>query len=193
MTIKNKEFHEATARFFEKPTREGLRELLRTNVGELDHCDFKAEWPVLSKMARLVLGLANSGGGCVVLGVDDSMQPKGLGSLMDKADVEKGIGKFIPTGVKYLVLDFQYDASEYISIVGKKFQVVLVEDNPSHLPFVCLADGDGARENAIYVRRGTNTIEANHDELQHLINRRIETGYSSSRELALQEHLELKW
>lgn len=190
----NKILHENFARFFEKPTREGLRELLRTNVGETDQCDFKHDWPLLSKMARHILGFANSGGGVIVLGVaqkdDNSLQTTGLNSLLDKAQVEDGIRKFIPNGMRYEVLDFSYEASEYHAIIGKKFQVVLVEDNPTHLPFVCPSDGGNIRMNAIYVRRGTETVEASHDELQQLINRRIETGYSSSRELSLQEHLE---
>jgi predicted HTH transcriptional regulator len=191
LKLNSKEIHENFARFFEKPTREGLREFLQTNIGELDHCDFKKDWPSFPKVAKLILGLANSGGGCIILGVDDaSLQPTGLGSAADKAEVEKGIRKFISNDISYLVLDFSYDTSEYQTIVGKKFQVVLVEDNPSHLPFICLAEGEDIRVNAIYVRRGTSTVEANHEELQKIINRRIETGYSSSRELALKEHIE---
>ena len=41
----------------------------------------------------------------------------------------------------------------------------------------------------MYIRRGTSTEEANNDELQKIINVRIETGYSTRREMNLQAHL----
>ena len=41
-----------------------------------------------------------------------------------------------------------------------------------------------------YVRREGQTEEATHDELQRIINKRIEAGYSSSSELSLKQHLE---
>lgn len=194
MAIKDKQFHESIAIFFEQPTREGLRDLLRNSFGELDHCDFKAEWPRDPKVAKHILGFANSGGGVVVVGVkqneDGALTPVGLSELKDKADIDKGVKGCIPTSVRYIVLDFAYQESEYKSLVGKKFQVLIVEDDPSHIPYVCKADSDGTRTAAVYVRKGTETVEANYEQLQELINRRMETGYTSTKELALQEHLE---
>jgi len=61
---------EAFARFFEAPTREGLRALLQENFGEANEIDFKRELPEGSKLARHVLGLANFGEGCIVVGVE---------------------------------------------------------------------------------------------------------------------------
>ncbi len=197
MTPTSKSWQEDFARFFESPSREGLRDLLRDHVGELDNYDFKKEWPAFPKLARHILGFANSGGGCLFSGVeeldDGSFDPVGLDSLVDKADVHRGIEKFIPTQLEYEILDFAYEASEYPKIVGKKFQILLVEDSPQYIPFVALEHGDGIRKNAIYVRHGTCTEEANYEELQEVINRRIETGYSSREELGLDRHLgELK-
>jgi len=84
-------------------------------------------------------------------------------------------------------------SSEYPKLVSKKFQVLLVEDSPQYIPFVASGDGDGIRKNAIYTRHGTSTEEAKYEELQEIINRRIETGYSSREELGLDKHLgELK-
>jgi hypothetical protein len=61
VTGRGRAFREAFARFFEEPTREGLRELLRENFGEANELDFKREWPESSKLAKHVLGLANFG------------------------------------------------------------------------------------------------------------------------------------
>jgi len=88
------------------------------------------------------------------------------------------------------VLDFSFDASEYPKLIGKKFQVLFVEYNPSHLPFVSLRAGSSIRSAAVYIRREGATEEANHDELQRLLNARIETGYSTTKEIDLKEHLE---
>jgi hypothetical protein len=101
-----KQFSEAMACFFESPTRETLRELLRTHLGEFDECDFKAEWPPqLSNIARHILGIANSGGGVIVVGMaektdDKSLQPVGLTTVLDKAEFHKGVEKYLPDGLR---------------------------------------------------------------------------------------------
>jgi predicted HTH transcriptional regulator len=190
-----KAFQESFARFFEEPTREGLRNIIELNIGEQDNLDFKSEWPAYSKMAKHILAFSNSGGGCIIIGVqqnkDGTLESRGLDSLKDKAEIEKGVNVYIPNELKYEILDFSYSSSEYEKIIGKKFQVILVESNPEHIPFISKAnnDGQGIRQNAIYIRRGTSSEEATYEELQKVINKRIETGYSTSSELKLEEHL----
>jgi len=120
---------------------------------------------------------------------DKTFDPVGIEEVLDKADIEKGVQKFLPPQLKYEVLDFSYDYSEYPRIRDRKFQALLAEDSPEHIPFIAKADGDGIRKNAIYVRRGTSTKEANYEELQQILNRRLETGYSSRGELDLSKHL----
>lgn len=90
------------------------------------------------------------------------------------------------------ILDFSYDASEYPKLVGKKYQVVLVEDNPEHIPFVSMKDGTGIQKNIIYVRHnsGPESEPASYDELQRIFDRRLETGFSSGKEIDFRVHLE---
>lgn len=193
---KKKSFHEDFARFYEEPTRDQLAELLRTHCGELEHSDFKEAWPVWPKLSRHILGLANSGGGGLIIGVaeqpDKTLRPAGLDTLTDKAVVINGIKKHLPEPLINAIdiLDFAYDRAEYGDLVGKKFQALIVDADARHLPFVALADGEGIRSNAVYVRRGAATEEASHDELQRVINRRVETGYSSRAEIDLATHLQ---
>jgi hypothetical protein len=143
-----------------------------------------------------VLGLANYGGGCIVAGVkqrdDGALDPVGLASLSDKTKVSSALDNFLPDTLLRLIeiLDFSYKASEYPTLKDKSFQVLVVEDDPSHLPFVAVRDGTSVRNNAIYTRRGASTVAANHEELQRIVSRRLETGYSSRRELDLRTHLE---
>ncbi len=193
MSTPKKRYKEDFAKFFESPSREGLRDLLQGQLGELDAVDFKQLWPAASKIARHVLGLANTRGGCLIVGIaendDKTFEPVGVISFWDKADIQKSLKKYLPVQLRYDVLDFSYEDSEYPKLIGKKFQVLLVEDTPEYIPFTARCDGDGIRENAIYVRRSTNTEEANYEELQEIINRRIETGYSSRGEFDLNKHL----
>jgi predicted HTH transcriptional regulator len=195
MGSKRPSYHEDFASFFEQPSRDRLRNLLRSHVGELNECDFKQAWPDHSEMARHVLAISNSGGGVLVVGVaenaDGTYDPKGIDVPVDKADITKGLEKYLPSPLhsNYDVLSFTYKDSEYHALVGKSFQVVYIQDDPTHIPFVSLASGKQIERAVIYVRRGTNSVAANHEELQRLLNRRIQTEYSSSDEMELDAHL----
>jgi predicted HTH transcriptional regulator len=186
--------HEAFAQFFEKPTRDRLRELIKQSIGETDYLDFKAEWPDLVKVSKHILALANSGGGALVLGLNQTdegnIETIGLTAFTDKVDVAKTTRKYVPTNVQYEVFDFSYTDSEYPPLKGKMFQVVLVEYSEKFLPLLSLKDGNGIKANVAYVREGTESTEANHEQLEHLINLRIESGYSSTHTLDLREHLD---
>lgn len=186
-----KAFHEGFARFFEAPSREALRDLLKHSVGETDQIDFKAELPEKAKLAKHLLAFANSGGGALIIGVTDgeAMEPVGVTQLTDKADIQKMVSPYLPSTLQYEVFDFSFTESEYPSIKGKTFQAILVESNEKDLPYICKRNGDYIRENVLYVRKGTNSTEANHDDLQRVINKRLDTGYSSTRTLSLEEHL----
>lgn len=190
---KPKGHHEAFANFFENPTREGLRVVLKENVGELKQLDFKENWPESSSLAKHILGMANSGGGCIVAGVqDESLEPTGLTQLEDKTIIFNGVKNYVPPQLldHIEVVTFTYSAAEYPQIAGKSFQVLFVDYDKRHLPFVSLRGGSSIRANTIYIRRGPSTEEANHVELQQVINARLETGYSSTKELDLQTHFD---
>lgn len=66
---------------------------------------------------------------------------------------------------------------------------MLVESDKTLIPFISLNNGDEIKNNAIYCRRGTNTVEVNYEELQDILNERISTQYSTRSELQLEEHL----
>lgn len=180
--------------FFTQPSREKLSSLLRNNVGEFDHFDFKTELILGSKLARDILAFANSTGGAIVFGVaeddDRSLDPKGLAGPKDKAEIVRSVRRFLPDSIKFYVLDFAYTESTPAELSGKTFQVLLVPDDATQLPFVSKADGDGITQGSVYVRDGTESRTATHTQLQQLINRRLGTGHSTSRELSLKEHLD---
>jgi hypothetical protein len=103
---------ESFARFFEEPSRDGLRELLKQHVGETKFMDFKEEWPQHAKLAKQVLGFANTGDACLIMGAkenaDGSIEMIGLPKLEDKADITNGLKKYLPAELlqRTDVLDF---------------------------------------------------------------------------------------
>lgn len=194
MLDKNKAWKEEYAKFFEQPSREALRDLLRNHLGESEGYDFKEDWPCNSKLSRHVLALANFGGGCLIIGVrenrDKTFDSVGLNEIKDKTEIQKAIDKFIPPQLQYIILDFFYEDTEYNKIKGKKFQALIIEDTPKYIPFVAKLDGEGIRKNAIYYRHLTSSVDANYEQLQLILNRRIETDYSTKGEFDLQNHLD---
>lgn len=188
--------YESFATFFQNPTKTTLRELLRQNVGELNGIDFKAAWPEDPVLAKHLLALGNHGGGCMVIGVeeqsDGSFSPIGIPEVKDAATVMQKIRKFLPDSllVSVTVLPFVYKDSEYETLKGKAFQVVFVQADFTHAPYVSEAEGNGIKNATVYVRRGTASEAADHDELQKIINNRIATKHSTAKEISLSDHLE---
>jgi len=185
--------HEPFTTFFENPTRSKLREILQFNTGEYNNLDFKKMWPESSKIAKHILAMANSGGGALIVGVeeniDNGLVACGIETLIDKATLSEQLAVFIPTKIEYIVMDFHYKDSDYGELVGNKFQVLIVEYDPKILPVVSQREGKGLIANAIYVREGTSSKVANNEHLQKVFNIRISTNYDSTSEIELEEHL----
>jgi hypothetical protein len=182
--------------FFDSPTRGKLESFIQNHFGEQPESEFKETWQESTKTAKHILAIANSGGGCIVIGVaeqdDGSLNSKGLLSFRDIAQAKADLKKYLPDSLISIfnIYNFDYGDSETASLRGKKFQIVMIEDKPEILPFVSDKNGEQLRQGAIYVRRGTSSIEATYEEAQKVINRRIETGYSSKAELDLKSHIE---
>lgn len=194
---KSKGFNESFAQFFESPSRDTLRELLRNQTGEYDHLDFKAELLPHDEVAKHILGMANKSRGVIIFGVEENkdfgLNSKGLSILSDKTDFNKGIRNYVPDKLVYDVIDFTYDESEYPKLKGKSFRVVIVEYEPRYIPFLPKKASKKIERNHIYIRHNVSTIQAEYEQLQDIFNRRLETNFSSAREISLMEHLsELK-
>lgn len=178
----------------QEPTLEKFREFMRGQTGEHNSIDFKEQWIEDGKLAKEVLAIANFGGGLIVFGVkendDCSLESKGLPGLQDKADIGNALKRYISTELKYTIHDFEYNASEYKDLEGKKFQLLIVEDTPEHLPFVSKKAGTDIREAAIYTRRGTACVEASESEINQMIERRINHEFpNGGHALDLAQHL----
>ena len=190
-----KGLNEDFAKFFENPDRTSFRELLKQNKGEFDHIDFKKIWKNDPEIAKQILGFANSGGGVLVIGVeekpDGTMDPVGITKFEDKTVLKSKLEKYLPNSLQFDIYNFDYDNSpEWGSIKNKKYQVLIVEDTPQNLPFLSLKAYDPIlQKNRVYYRSKSNTEEARHDELQKIINRRIDTNVSTTKSDEFKEHL----
>lgn len=192
-TLPQLPFREEFARFLEVPNREKFRELLRDRLGEFDYLDFKENWPEESKLAKHILAFANSGTGFIVVGVlekeDGSHDIRGLIVLKDKTKLKDSVKKFLPESVAYNIFDFEYDAAEYKEISGKKFQLLCVRHDDESIPILSLSDGASIKRNRIYVRHNNSTREADHNQVQALIHKRITSSRQTPKSRKLHEHL----
>ena len=158
MTL-HKGHKETFARFFEEPSREALRELIKQHVGETRFMDFKELWPKHVSLAEQILGFANTSNACLIMGAkeeaDGTIEAIGLAKLEDKADITNELKKYLPAELlqRTDVLDFSFDASEYPKLIGKRFQVVLIEYNVDHTPVLALRDGEGLKSSLCSQRR----------------------------------------
>ena len=64
-----------------------------------------------------------------------------------------------------------------------------MEDTPEKIPFLSMRDGDNIKKNVVYYRGSVNTEPATQEQLQEVINRRIDTGYSTTKEMEFRAHL----
>lgn len=176
------------------PSRDGFKTFLKESCGELDNIDFKEKWITKGKLAKIKLAMANTGGGVIVLGIqenkDDIYLAVGIDELKDAADVEKEIKKLVPRNLSYSVLNFIYDDEIYGEYAGKKFQAIIIADAPEQLPFFSIGASDDIEKDCVYVRRGTSSEKASARDFETMIQRKLEKVFKESNDLSLKEHLE---
>lgn len=177
-----------------EPSRENFRRFIKGNLGELDEVDFKEQWISKGALSKILLAMANNGGGVIVIGVkendDGSLDPSGLEDLKDKADINNEVAKYISPALDYEVYDFVYKTAEYEALSNKKYQMIVVHDTPDRLPFFSLNSTTDLDKDVIYVRRGTKSEKATAEEIENIIDRKITTIFKSTSDLSLKEHLD---
>ncbi|MFC5972399.1 helix-turn-helix domain-containing protein [Halomarina salina] len=184
--------------FFSEPSKENLPRLLRQDK-EYDYLEFKREWPHKSKLAKHILAFSNSGGGIIVVGVDEddngTPEPVGVEDSWDEAKFGNKVENFIPDAARefYALRQYTYSSSIYEDdVAGFTFQVVLIEGADSSGPLVATGSSTHIDEGAIYVRRNSKSENANYDELQSILHRRDENGVEKSTAELHEEMEELK-
>ena len=184
---------DALYEFLQEPTREKFTSLILEGTGEQDNIDFKETWIKEEKLAEIILAIANSGGGAIVIGVKENengtTDAVGISKMEDKANISNKISKFLPETISYNVCDFDYTSEDYSKLKDKKFQVIFINSEEKKLPYVWNKDSGENTIGVVYIRRGTKTCKANNIELQELIDKRIRASYTEGSTLSLEEHL----
>jgi len=183
---------ETVYNILQNPTRENFIDILSNGLGEQDNLDFKEQWVEPIKLAEIILGMANTGGGAIILGVkendDGTLEAIGLNELQDKEKIDGKVKKFLPDTIRFEIGDFDFKGEYYNKIKGELFQILFVYSEDVNLPYIWNKDSNGAEQGCIFYRRGTKTVKANSQEIRDMIEARIEAVYIESN-LQLEEHL----
>lgn len=180
--------------FLKEPTKDNFRDFMKKSCGELNEMDFKETWIDKGPLAKIMLAMANNGGGIIVFGVkeneDNTFDILGLDSLKDTADISNSISRLVSSSLDYEVFNFVFDSDVYGKFENKKFQIMVIHDTPERLPFVSLGQSEKIEKDVIYVRRGTKSEKATSGEINRIIERKIATIYSENTDMSLDQHLE---
>ena len=180
--------------FLKEPTKDNFRDFMKKSCGELNEMDFKETWIYKGPLAKIMLAMANNGGGIIVFGVkeneDNTFDILGLDSLKDTADISNSISRLVSSSLDYEVFNFVFDSDVYGKFENKKFQIMVIHDTPERLPFVSLGQSEKIEKDVIYVRRGTKSEKATSEEINRIIERKIATIYSENTDMSLDQHLE---
>lgn len=184
--------------FFENPGMESLPVMLEYSTGEQSYLEFKEQWPTKGNLAKDILAFCNTQGGLIVIGIaensDGTHSPSGMtGDFKDDADLKSELDAFLPEAAMNLIDLRNFDYSDWQSsstISGKKFQIVFVEYDPGQTPVMSQSEKQGVSRNAIYIRRGASTREARFDDIQSLLEKRIEVGLRDTAITDLSQELE---
>ena len=180
--------------FLKEPTKDNFWDFMKKSCGELNEMDFKETWIDKGPLAKIMLAMANNGGGIIVFGVkeneDNTFDILGLDSLKDTADISNSISRLVSSSLDYEVFNFVFDSDVYGEFENKKFQIMVIHDTPERLPFVSLGQSEKIEKDVIYVRRGTKSEKATSEEINRIIERKIATIYSENTDMSLDQHLE---
>lgn len=124
--------------FLKEPTKDNFRDFMKKSCGELNEMDFKEAWIDKGPLAKIMLAMANNGGGIIIFGVkendDNTFDVLGLDNLKDTADISNSISRLVSSSLDYEVFNFVFDSDVYGEFENKKFQIMVIHDTPERLP-----------------------------------------------------------
>ena len=139
---------------------------------------------LLGKLAKTVSALANTGGGHIVLGVDDDGVPDGVPSSRGSAPTRDWLEQKLPRLVDYPLADFRMHIVERstTSRIPAERDVIVIDIGDSALaPHQCAYGGRDARKYTYYYRQAGRSEPAPHFYLellrQRLVNPTLEAEF----------------
>ena len=173
----DKGIKEKFARLFDDPNRQTFKMALDNLTGEYDDLEFKEQEIDVHILAKHILGIANTSGGIICLGVkesEDGLIPIGLDNNSDSTDLKKKLSKYLPYNLDYEVHPIDYDDDEFWEdIRNKSFKIITVEYTPENIPFMPMKDSADYKKTDIFCRKNSSTNRCEYDDLQDILNKRI--------------------
>lgn len=192
----NRSVYPQVEAFFNVPTEANLESLIESMACESGNLEFKEAWISPATLAMHILAIGNSGGGLVLIGIREGiggeLEPIGVPEPKDSADFSRQLAKYIPADLKMELVNVPFTPPDGQTFETKPVvQVIFIEVDVRKLPYMARnSSSDDVLNDRIYVRRGSESVVARRDELEALLNQRLDAGYSSSRALGFSEHLE---
>ncbi len=137
---------------------------------------FNDQGDLLGKLAKTVSALANSGGGHILLGVDDDGTPDGVPPTQGRAATRDWLEQKIPHLVEYPLADFRVHVVEpaTLSRIPQGRRVIVIDIGDSALaPHQCAHGGGGAQKHTYYYRQAGRSEPAPHFYLELLRQRLV--------------------
>jgi len=152
-------------------------------AGEHDYFDRKSgqlfngdKTELLATLAKAISAFANSGGGHLVLGVDDAGVPDGIPPTVGRTPIRVWLEQQIPNLVDYALADFRVHVVERgdSSRISLGRDVVIIDVGDSALaPHQCQRDGQHSRKGIYYYRQAGHSVAAPHFYLELLRQRLV--------------------
>jgi hypothetical protein len=151
-------------------------------LGEHDYFErksgllFEDTGRLLGTLAKAISALANSGGGHVVLGMDDAGTPDGVPLVQGRTAMREWLEQKIPHLVEYPLSDFRVHVVERStpSRIPADREVIVIDIGDSALaPHQCAHGGGDARKYTYYYRQAGRSEPAPHFHLELLRQRLV--------------------
>lgn len=170
-------------------------ELVSQPLEEENQLEFKKEWIEAQKLAKIMLGMANLGGGIIIFGVEENANKTaklvGLSEFKDKAVFQSEVKRWLPQSMCFKLsnYDFSCDEEKSIPIPRGLYQVIFVCSEDKDLPYLLSGNTGSEQEGSIFIRRGTQTVLANREEINAMVDKKINALLNEKSNLELEEHL----
>ena len=182
------------AKLFDDPNRVTLKDSLMNLTTEYDDYEFKEieiETPILAKH---IIGMANTNGGIIILGVketENGLKPCGLESNTDTTDMKKQLAKYLPHELSYEIYQIDYnERDEWDNLKNKSFKIIKIEFTPEYIPFLPIKESTEYKRTDIFCRKNSSTTRCEYDDLQDIFNKRKSINRYGISALTLRNELE---
>ena len=189
-----KDIKENFAKLFDDPNRVTLKDSLKNLTTEYDDFEFKEieiETPILAKH---IIGMANTNGGIILLGVENTengFKPCGLENNTDTTDMKKQLAKYLPHELKYEIYQIDYDKrDEWGDLKNKSFKIIKIKFTPEYIPFLPIKGSKYYEKTDIFCRKNSSTTRCEYDDLQDIFNKRKSINRYRITALTLRNELE---